>query len=174
MEGNFKGRKKNALNLKTPSAWIIVAATVFVLIFSIVFATNRANEGIGDHDFYNFNVNGFTLGADIDKMDTSALTPTEPLNINNGYDYNFEEVRYSADENTGRLKKMFVNVYDGAYIPVVTIHTGEAASYIPNNLTTIEQITTIFGQGKKGWQDREQGLRYMEYRQKEGRLSATE
>lgn len=159
-EGNIKGRIKNVLNFKKPAASIIVAAAVFITVLSIGFAANRANDGIGDYDFYNFSVNGFMLGADTNKIDTSALTPTEPLNVDNGYDYNFEEVRYNADENTGRLKKMFVGVYDGAYIP-------------PHNLISIEQVIDVYGSGKKGWQDREQGLRYMEYRQKKGRLSAT-
>ena len=159
-EGGMKERIKNVLNFKKPAAWVIIAAVVLVAVLSVGFAVNRVNDGTGDYDFANFRVNGFMLGADTNKIDTSALTPTAPLNINNGYDFNFEEVRYCADEHTGRLRKILVNVYDGASIP-------------PHNPTNIEQVIDVYGPSKKGWQDREQRLRYMEYRQEEGRLSAT-
>lgn len=158
-EGNVKARIKNVLNYKKPSTWVATVTTVLVVALSIGLAANQANSGTGDYDFYNFSVNGFMLGADTREMNTSAFTPIEPLQVKDGYDFNFEEARYSADENTGRLIKLFVNVYDGAYIP--------------HKLKSIEQVMEVFGQGKRGWQDREQGLRYLEYRQKEGRLSAT-
>lgn len=172
-EGNVKGRIKNVLNFKKPAPWIIIAAIVFVAVLSIGFTTNKANDGIGDYDFYNFSVNGFMLGVDTKEIDTSSLIPTEPLNVKDGYEFNYEEVRYSADENTGRLRKMLVHVLDGADIPSVIVHKGEDAVDIPHELNTIEQVTEVLGQGKSGWQDREQRLRYMEYRQQEGRLSAT-
>ncbi len=172
-EANVKGRIKNVLNFKKPAPWVIIAAIVFVAVLSIGFTTNKANDGIGDYDFYNFSVNGFMLGVDTKEIDTSSLIPTEPLNVKDGYEFNYEEVRYSADENTGRLRKMFVHVLDGADIPSVIVHKGEDAVDIPHELNTIEQVTEVLGQGKNGWQDREQRLRYMEYRQKEGRLSAT-
>ncbi|SHN56563.1 M56 family metallopeptidase [Desulfitobacterium chlororespirans] len=172
-EGNVKARIKNVLNYKKPANWVIMVATVFVVALSIGLAANKANSATGDYDFSNFSINGFMLGADTKEMDTSAFTPIEPLQIKNGYDFNFEEARYSVDENTRRLIKLFVNVYDGADIPAVTLHKGEGATYIPDKLKTIEQVVEVFGQGKRGWQDREQGLRYLEYRQKEGRLSAT-
>lgn len=158
-EGNVKTRIKNVLNYKKPSTWVVTVTTVLVAALSIGLAANQANSGTGDYDFSNFSVNGFMLGADTQEMDTSAFTPIEPLQVKDGYDFNFEEARYSADENTGRLIKLFVNVYEGAYIP--------------DKLKSIEQVMEVFGQGKRGWQDREQGLRYLEYRQKEGRLSAT-
>ncbi|RYD02593.1 hypothetical protein N752_25015 [Desulforamulus aquiferis] len=148
------------LNFKKPTAWVTIAAVMLVAVLSVGLAMNRVNDGTGDYDFANFSVNGFVLGADTNKIDTSTLTPTAPLNVSNGYDFNFEEIRYGADVNTGRLRKMLVNVYDGASIP-------------PHNLTNLEQIIDIYGPGKKGWQDRGQRLRYMEYRQEEGRLSAT-
>ena len=172
-EGGMKERIKNVLNFKKPSRTIIIAAVALVAILSVGFAMNRATAVTGDYDFYNFSVNGFMLGADISEMDASTLTPAEPLHVSDGYDFNYEEVRYSADANTGRLIKMFVNVYDGAYIPSVTIHKDEGPIYIPHNLNTMEQVIDVFGQGEGGWQDREQGLRYMEYRQKEGQSSAT-
>jgi beta-lactamase regulating signal transducer with metallopeptidase domain len=172
-EGGMKERIKNVLNFKKPSRVIMVAAVALVAIFSVGFAINRIPAVAGDYDFYNFSVNGFTLGADTNQMDTSALTPAEPLHVGDGYDFNYEEVRYGTDANTGRLIKMFVNVYDGAYIPSVTIHKDEGPIYIPHNLNTIEQVINVFGRGEGGWQDREQGLRYMEYRQKEGQSSAT-
>ncbi len=172
-EGGMKERIKNVLNFKKPSRAIIIAAVALVAILSVGFAMNRVTAVTGDYDFYNFSVNGFMLGADISEMDTSTLTPAESLHVSDGYDFNYEEVRYSADANTGRLIKMFVNVYDGAYIPAVTIHKDEGPIYIPHNLNTIEQVIDVFGQGGGGWQDREQGLRYMEYRQKEGQSSAT-
>ncbi|MDO7788163.1 M56 family metallopeptidase [Desulforamulus aquiferis] len=159
-EGNIHGRIKNVLNFKKPTAWVTIAAVMLVAVLSVGLAMNRVNDGTGDYDFANFSVNGFVLGADTNKIDTSTLTPTAPLNVSNGYDFNFEEIRYGADVNTGRLRKMLVNVYDGASIP-------------PHNLTNLEQIIEIYGPGKKGWQDRGQRLRYMEYRQEEGRLSAT-
>jgi hypothetical protein len=161
------------LNFKKPARVIIVAAVALVVILSMGFAINRVTAVTGDYDFYNFSVNGFMLGADTNEMDTSALTPAEPLHVSDGYDFNYEEVRYNTDANTGRLIKMFVNAYDGAYIPSVTIHKDEGPIYIPYNLNTIEQVIDVFGQGAGGWQDREQRLRYMEYRQEEGRLSAT-
>lgn len=172
-EGGMKERIKNVLNFKKPSRVIIVAAVALVAILSVGFAINRVTAVTGDYDFYNFSVNGFMLGADTNEMDTSALTPTEPLHVSDGYDFNYEEVRYSTDANTRRLIKMLVNVYDGAYIPSVTIHKAEGPIYIPHNLNTIEQVIDVFGQGAGGWQDREQRLRYMEYHQEEGRLSAT-
>ncbi len=172
-EGNVKGRIKNVLNFKKPAAWIIVAAVALVVVLSVGLAANRETSTDGDYDFSSFGVNGFTLGADTSAIDTSILTPTEPLQVEDGYDFNFEEARYSADENTGRLVKMIVYVLDGADIPTVIIHKDKGAVEISDPLHTIEQVTDVFGQGKSGWQDREQRLRYMEYRQKEGQLSAT-
>ncbi|MGI1660244.1 MAG: M56 family metallopeptidase [Desulfitobacterium sp.] len=172
-EGGMKERIKNILNFKKPAAWIITVSVAFVAVLSIGFTADRVTLGSGDYDFSNFNVNGFMLGADTNKMDTSSLSPTAPLNVKDGYDFNFEEVRYSVNHETGRLIKMNVDVYDGAYIPSLTIHKGENPVTIPHELNTIEQVTEYLGQGKSGWQDREQRLRYMEYRQKEGRLSAT-
>jgi beta-lactamase regulating signal transducer with metallopeptidase domain len=172
-EGNVKGRIKNVLSYKKPGAWVIVAAVALAAALGIGLAANRSTAAAGDYDFTSFSVNGFMLGADISEIDTSTLTPAEPLQAQEGYDFNFEEVRYSADEYTGRLRKVLVNVYDGAYIPSVIIHKDEGPIYIPHNLNTIEQVINVFGPGKSGWQDREQRLRYMEYRQQEGRLSAT-
>ncbi len=158
---------------KKQASWVMGISIILVMVLGVGFAINKANAGTGDYDFTNFSVNGFMLGADTKKMNTSALTPTEPLKVSDGYDFNFEEICYSAKESTGRLVKMLVNVYGGADIPSVIIHKGEEAVDIPYTLNSIEQVTDIFGQGKSGWQDREQRLRYMEYRQREGRLSAT-
>lgn len=171
-EGNIKERIKNVMNFKKPAAWVIAISVVLVAGLSVGFAANKANDGAGNYDFENFSVNGFMLGADTNKIDTSLLTPTEPLNIKDGYDFNFEEIRYSADKRTGRLRKLFINVYEGALIPSVTVNKGGEPVYITHTLDSIEQVIQYFGQGKTGWQDREQKLRYMEYRQKEGRLSA--
>lgn len=155
-EGGMKERIKNVLNFKKPAAWIITVSVAFVAVLSIGFTADRVTHGSGDYDFSNFNVNGFMLGADTNKMDTSSLSPTAPLNVKDGYDFNFEEVRYSVNHETGRLIKMSVDVYDGAYIPSLTIHKGENPVTIPHELNTIEQVTEYLGQGKSGWQDREQ------------------
>ncbi len=172
-EGGMKERIKNVLNFKKPSRVIIVAAVTLAAVLSIGFGIDRVTAVTGDYDFYSFSVNGFMLGADANEMDTSALTPAEPLHVSSGYDFNYEEARYSVDANTGKIIKMLVNVYDGAYIPTVIINKDEDPIYIPYNLDTINQVIDIFGQGTGGWQDREQRLRYMEYLQKEGQLSAT-
>jgi beta-lactamase regulating signal transducer with metallopeptidase domain len=174
-EGNVGGRIKNVLNFKKPTAWLIVVSVALVVVLSIGLASNRANDGIGDYDFYNFSVNGFMLGADTNKMDTSLLTPTAPLNSNSDYEFNFEEVRYSANEETGRLKKMIVNVYDNGIMSMLVAHANgkDNVSLDSNETYQIEGIEAILGKGKTGWHDREQRLRYMEYRHKEGRLSAT-
>ncbi|MDD4834296.1 MAG: M56 family metallopeptidase [Lutispora sp.] len=174
-EGNVRGRIKNVLNFKKPTVWIIVVSIALVAVLSVGLAANRATNGTGDYDFYNFYVNGFMLGADINEMDTSTLMPTEPLNVKNGYDFNFEEVRYSADEETGRLRKMCVNVYDDGVVSMLVAHANgkDNVSLDSNQTYQIEGIMNILGKGETGWHDREQGLRYMEYRHKEGRLSAT-
>lgn len=163
------------LNYKKPGLWVVVASVVLIIVLSIGLASNRANDGTGDYDFYNFYVNGFMLGADTNKMDTSLLTPTTPLSSNSGYEFNFEEVRYSADEETGRLRKMLVNVYDDGVVSMLVAHANgkDNVSLDSNQTYQIEGIEAILGKGKTGWHDREQRLRYMEYRHKEGRLSAT-
>lgn len=43
-EGNIKRRIKNVLNFKKPAAWVIITAIIFVVVLSIGFATNRAND----------------------------------------------------------------------------------------------------------------------------------
>ncbi len=171
-EGGMKERIKNVLNFKKPSKVIITVAVTLAAVLSVGFAANKVT-GTGDYDFTSFSVNGFMLGADTNEMDTSTFTPVEPLNVGDGYDFNFAGARYSADESTGRLRKMLVGVYDGADIPSLTVYKGQNPVVIPHALNSIEEVTEYLGQGKSGWQDREQRLRYMEYRQKEGRLSAT-
>jgi len=173
-EGNVKGRIKNVLNYKKPGTWVIAVSVVITAVLGFGLAVNRATDGIGDYDFYNFSVNGFMLGADTKKMDTSTLTPTEPLNVKDGYDFNFEEIRYSADEETGRLRKMIVNVYDNGVMSMLVAHAnGKDNVSLDNQTYQIEGIEAILGKGKTGWHDREQRLRYTEYRHQEGRLSAT-
>ena len=168
------------LNFKKPTVWIIVISIALVAALGVGLAANRATNGTGDYDFYNFYINGFMLGADINEMDTSKLTPTEPspaepLNVKNGYDFNFEEVRYSADGETGRLRKMCVNVYGDGVVSMLVAHANgkDNVSLDSNQTYQIEGIMNILGKGETGWHDKEQGLRYMEYRHKEGRLSAT-
>lgn len=43
-EGNIKRRIKNVLNFKKPAAWGITAAIIFVVVLSLGFATNRADD----------------------------------------------------------------------------------------------------------------------------------
>lgn len=174
-EGNIKGRIENVLNFKKPAGWIIVVSIALVAVLGVGLAANRAISGTGDYDFYNFYVNGFMLGADTKKMDTSSLTPTAHLDVNGGYDFNFEEVRYSADEETGRLRKMCVNVCDDGVVSMLVARANgkNHVSLDSNQTYQIEGIEAILGKGKTGWHDREQRLRYMEYHHKEGRLSAT-
>lgn len=143
-EGNVKGRIKNVLNFKKPATWIIVVAVALVVVLSVGLAANRETAADGDYDFSSFSVNEFMLGADTSTIDTSILTPTEPLQVKDGYDFNFEEVRYSADEHTGQLRKMLVHVLDGANIPSVIIHKDEGAVEISDPLHTIEQVTNVF------------------------------
>ncbi len=174
-EGNVKGRIKNVLNFKKPATWVIVVSVAIITVVGVGLTTNRTTDVTGDYDFYNFYVNGFMLGADIDEMDTSTLTPTERLNVKDGYDFNFEEVRYSADEQTGRLRKMSVNVYDNGVMSMLVAHANgkDNVSLDSNETYQIEGIEAVLGKGKTGWHDREQRLRYMEYRHIEGRLSET-
>ena len=117
----MKGKVK-MLNLKRSTTWIIIVSIIIITVLIVRLMTKSSNDGIGDYDFYNFEVNGFMLGTDTSKMDTSSLTPVPPLDNKKGYEFNFEEIRYSADEET---------------------------IYIPHNLNTIEQVIDIFGQGKK-------------------------
>ncbi|WP_341442183.1 M56 family metallopeptidase [Oxobacter pfennigii] len=172
-EGDIKKRINNVLNFKKHPRSVIILAIAVAVILGVCFSSNKVTAGIGDYYFYDFSVNGLALGADINEIDTSSLTPTAPLDIKNGYDYNFEEVRFSVNKETGRLNKMIVGVINGAYIPSVIVNRQEGPVYINKSLTNIEEVIDIFGEGKRGWQDREQQLRYVEYIHKEGRLSAT-
>lgn len=173
--GEGKERIKNVMHFKKPNAWVIAVSVVLVAALTVRFAANKETNGTGDYDLSNFYVNGYMLGAEINKIDTSLLTPAEPLNIKDGYDYNFEEIRYSADEQTGRSKKMFVNVYkDGVWSMLVARANGKDNVSMDSNRTyKIEGIEALMGKGETGWYDKEQRLRYVEYRQEEGRLSAT-
>jgi beta-lactamase regulating signal transducer with metallopeptidase domain len=172
-EGGVKERVKNVLHFKKRSRVIMLAAVALAAVLSVGFAVNKTDSGGNSFVFANFKVNGFGLGMDVDNIETSVLTPVEPLNIKDGYTYNFEEVRYSADENTRLLRKMQVNVYNGAEIPSVLMNNGNAIMNPSDVLHTIEQVKTLFGNGKSGWQAREQGLRYVEYSQKEDRFAIT-
>jgi beta-lactamase regulating signal transducer with metallopeptidase domain len=172
-EGGVKERVKNVMDFKKRSRVIVVAAVALVAVLSVGFAVGKADGGGNSFGFANFKVNGFGLGMDVDSIDTSALTPAPPLNSKDGYAYNFSEARYSADETTRLLRKMQVNVYDGAEIPSVTMNNGNAIMNPSDVLRNIEQVETLLGNGASGWQDREQGMRYVEYSQKEGRLAAT-
>jgi beta-lactamase regulating signal transducer with metallopeptidase domain len=172
-EGGVKERVKNVLNFKKRSRVIIVAAVVLLAMLTVGFAVNKANSNDNSFVFANFKVNGFGLGQDIANIQTTTLTPVEPLNIKDGYDYNFKEARYSADEATGLLRKMQVDVFDGAEISSITMNNGNAIMNPNGALHDIEQVKTLLGNGASGWQDREQGLRYVEYWQRDGGFTAT-
>lgn len=175
-ESGAKWRIKNVLNYKKPAFWILIVAIVIVVTAGFSLLTDPISKASSqDYDLSNFFVNGYYLGADINEMDTSLLTPTEPLNIKDGYDFNFEEIRYSTDEQTGRIRKMFVNVYENGVISLLVARANgqDNVSLDSNETYQIEGIEAILGKGKTGWHDREQRLRYMEYQQDERQLSAT-
>jgi len=164
-EGDTGGRIKNVLNFKKPSRVIVIVAVVLVAAVWGGFAVDRASTGETTRDLQYFEANGFQLGGIVG--DAVGLSPVEPL-AGNTYDYNFEEARYSLDPESGVIRKMSVNLYDTGLSSA--FNTGLEGS---NPWYTIEEVTAFFGQGKSGWHDREQRLHYVEYEQKEGRLSAT-
>ncbi len=49
-EGNIKGRIKNVLNFRKPSAWVIVVAVALVLTLTVGFAANKADEHAGEQN----------------------------------------------------------------------------------------------------------------------------
>jgi hypothetical protein len=154
-----------------------VALIVIVGIGAVLLRAGSGKNELPDLELSNFSVNGYQLGMDIDEIDTSNFTPTTGVSANYQFNYrentNSAEVRYSADSEN-RLNRLFLDVgYDGAYIPTALRVDGSGTGYIPYTLKNLEQVTKFFGDGNRGWQDREQGLRYVEYTQKEGRQAAT-
>ncbi len=54
-EGNIKGRIKNVLNFKKPTAWVIVLSVALVAVLSVGFAANRTTpDNSSDWDIYDF------------------------------------------------------------------------------------------------------------------------
>ncbi|MDR1160667.1 MAG: DUF4825 domain-containing protein [Syntrophomonadaceae bacterium] len=174
-EDGVKNRVKNVLNFQKRPRIIIISAVALVAVLTVGFAANRMQSGVTTaYDLQYFTVNGFGLGQDSRIIiDTAVLTPTAPLNVRNGYDYNFQEARYSVNPDTGIITKMHVNVVFGALVTSITKDNGMSVAYPSYTWHTIEDVTAFFGEGSRGWQDREQRLRYVEYIHKEGRLSAT-
>jgi beta-lactamase regulating signal transducer with metallopeptidase domain len=161
-EGGLKERVKNVLNFKKRSRIIIIAAVALVAVLSVGFAVNRAQDGTTTRDLRNFSVYDFVLGEPIRNDLIESYVPTD--RYSDDYDYNFENVRYSLDAETGAIRKLWYNLNGNGYMT-----SGISAT----RWQKIEQVTSYYGEGRQGWQDREQGLRYVEYTQKDGRLSAT-
>jgi hypothetical protein len=165
-EGDTKARIKNVLNFRKPSRWVVAVSAILVIGLSVGLAVNSRQGATTNRDLQYIGINGFTLGDIVTDSMIVTLTPTERY-TSGEYDYNFEEARYSLDEYTNVIRKLWVNVYE----------TGVACSLNDTSVrspwTALADIRGYFGEGKQGWQDRSQRLRYVEYAQKEGRLSAT-
>jgi beta-lactamase regulating signal transducer with metallopeptidase domain len=147
------------------AAAISAALIVFVAAGAMLLGAGHGNSGATTRDLSRFDVNGFALGSPVG--DTSGLTPTAALDIKDGYVYNFEGIRYTLDEELGVVRRMYVT------IGKMGVTTSLSATTARQPWTHIPEITGFFGEGKRGWQDREQKLRYVEYTQKSGGLSAT-
>ncbi|MDR0434776.1 MAG: DUF4362 domain-containing protein [Gracilibacteraceae bacterium] len=144
---------------------IIVSAVLIVAAIGTACALGAGSNSSGStsRDLAHFGVNGFVLG-DL-PPDTRNLIPTD--RYNDDYENNFEGVRFTTNEDTGVIRRMFIDV----------LESGVACSLDDSSMRTpwrrLSEIIGFFGEGKEGWQDREQGLRYVEYKQVSGRLSAS-
>lgn len=171
-EGNIKGRIKNVLNFRKPAAWVIVVVVVLAAALSVGLAANRVQDAGRSYNFSFFEVNGIGLFAPLDTLDTSGLTPAEPLRGKNAYQHNFEEVRFDTDEK-GYILRLHAAVYDGgATIPELPAD-GDIQQVISYKLETIEQAIIYLDEGESGWYDRTQRLRYMRYTDKERDITIT-
>jgi beta-lactamase regulating signal transducer with metallopeptidase domain len=166
-EGGVKERVKNVLNFKKRSRGTIVAAVLLAVVLSVGFAVNRANPGRTDRDLSNFSVYGLTLGQPIDETVLASLTPLENY-ASDEFEYNFRGadgiVHYSPDAETGVVRKLYYDVLENGY------RTNLLSSAV---WTSIEQVAAHYGEGKRGWYDRAEGIRSMEYTQKQEGFSAT-
>jgi beta-lactamase regulating signal transducer with metallopeptidase domain len=164
-EGGLKERVKNVLNFKKRSRIIIIAAVALVAVLSVGFAVNRAESGATTRDLRDFSVYGFTLGQPINETLLESLTPLENY-ASDEYDYNFKGasvVSYSLDSDTGVVRKLYYDVREQGY----------STSWLSSTRwITVDQVISYYGNGNQGWFDRINGIRYVEYTQKEGRLSA--
>jgi beta-lactamase regulating signal transducer with metallopeptidase domain len=172
---------------KHTRAAIIVSVILIIAAIGAACAIGAGSETSNNTiDLQAFSVNGYTLGMDGNKIDTSSFTKPIPADrFSDAYDHNYEELRYSLDPESGVLRKLFLLVPENGgikslgFIKIDKAGDSEKTTALRHNestgeaFTNISQIIGFIGEGKVGWHDREQGLRYVEYKQVEGRLSAS-
>ena len=135
---------------------------------AVIYAAETAAKYF--YSFETFVVNSFKLNGYMDEEARSRLTPTEPLNSENGYAHNYEEIRYDVDSD-GWMTRYQVSVFEsgihGLYLQYAfPAEEGNGLAFLaPDNapLRYIEEIEAMLGVGETGWFDREQGLRYVRY-----------
>lgn len=154
---------------------IIVSAVLVVAVGSIAIALGAGRATAkSNYNFDTFIVSGYKLHGYMDDEAISTLTPTEPLNSESGYEYNFEEIRFDLDADSC-ITRFHLNVYDiGIFNMWVQYSEHHPDKREGNNglaflgdgddiLRRIEQVEVLIGEGEKGWYDREQRLRYERY-----------
>jgi beta-lactamase regulating signal transducer with metallopeptidase domain len=149
---------------KHTRAAVIVSAALIIAAAGTACALGAGSgNSTTIRDLAHFGVNGFALG-DL-PPDTQNLIPTG--RYNDDYENNLEGVRYTTDKNTGVIRRMFVDVLESGMVRSLDDATMRTPWW------RLSEIRGFFGEGKEGWQDRGQGLRYVEYKQVSGRLSAS-
>ncbi len=166
----LKERLGAIMKSKKQTRLAIVMSIVLILAFSgtaiaLGAGSSENNESTTNRDLQYIGFNGFSLGSAVSGKQTATLTPTDRY-TNGEYDYNFEEARFSVDMETRTICKLWLNVYETGAV----CSLDDTTSISP--WTTISQIRGYFGEGKQGWQDRGQRLRYVEHRQTQGGLTA--
>ncbi|MDR1536422.1 MAG: M56 family metallopeptidase [Clostridiales bacterium] len=150
---------------------IVISAALIIATISTAVALGASGQA-GDsanYDFSRFAFNGFQLGADINAIDLAELQEIESRNISSGYKHNYNKVRFDTDDE-GRITRFFsviVDYNDTAEMWVARANGEKDIGYSSPVTPKIEEIEKTLGsKGKIGWQDREQNLRYEEYRDK--------
>jgi beta-lactamase regulating signal transducer with metallopeptidase domain len=148
-----------------------VAAVCVSVVLVVVLAACAVALGAGsgfdgnNYNFSGFSFNGFTLGGDSTLLDLSDRSKIAPLGVENSYAYNYDKIRFDTDDS-GRITRFYITVHtDDVTMSVAFANGSSGIGYsVTGGTATIEQIEqSLGGTGKKGWQDREQKLRYEEY-----------
>jgi hypothetical protein len=140
-------------NFKMPS---ILAAALIVLAMALALSGCGKNDGSTTRSLQYFGVNGFRFG---DVVDNTKLVPVSPSDEDEGFDYNFKELSYSVDPDSGVLRKMLVPISASG----ATVEFGIDSQEPELVLRNVNDVTELFGEGKSDWQDTGLGLMYSEY-----------
>lgn len=165
----MKSRKHTRLTIIVSAMLLVVVGVVAITLGAGSKITSRSN-----YNFDTFIVNAYKINGYMDDEAIRKLTLTEPLDSQSGYGYNFEEIRFDLDYDRC-ITRFQLNVYDTGifdmWFQYSDVHPDKrdgnnGLAFLGDGdeiLRQIGQVEALVGDGKKGWYDREQGLRYERY-----------